>query len=328
MRARFAWKRTLLAAGIFTGAVVGVSRSYESHLIQPLTLRGEFKGRTVMVTATTRSAGAIESLQWGGVEFLDSNDHGRDLQSAISFDNLGECDNPTEAGSSKDGNRPQTTSSRLHRGVVIDNVLSTSSHMAYWVRKGHHSATCAAPLNDGASSPVSSTRLSKTVRFLPGYDNVLEHRITFDLARPRAYAVIEVLTAYMPDHFDTFYRYNPASDRLDALSDGPGEQELPVVLAMRDGTHALGLYTPQTGAETLVGPGYGRFRLSYAGVTKSNVVFRQQDVAAGPHRFVVYSVFGTLEDVRSSLSRLATSRPDVAQAMPEQLEAETALAEN
>jgi hypothetical protein len=328
MRARSAWKRTLLAAAICLGAVAGVSRSYESHLIEPLMLRGAYKGRTVMVTATARSAGAIESLQWGGVEFLDSNDHGRDLQSAISFDNLGECDNPTEAGASWDGNRPQTTSSRLQRGVVVENVLRTSSHMAYWVRKGHHSETCGKPLNDGASSPVSSTRLSKTVRFLPGYDNVLEHRITFDLARPRASAVIEVLTAYMPDRFDTFYRYDPISDRLEPLSDGPGEQAMPVVLAMRDGTHALGLYTPQTGAEKLVGPGYGRFRLSYAGVTKSNVVFRQQDAAAGPHRFLVYSVFGTLEDVRSSLSQLRARPPDVAQAMPETFAAEAALAEN
>lgn len=328
MRARFAWKRTLLATAIFSGAIVSVSRSNETHLIQPLTLRGEFRDRTVVMTATARSAGAIESLQWGGVEFLDSNDHGRDLQSAISFDNLGECDNPTEAGSSKDGNRPQTTSSRLHRGVVIDNVLSTSSHMAYWVRKGHHSEQCKKPFNDGVSSPVSSTRLFKTVRFVPGYDNVFEHRITFDFARPRAYAVIEVLTAYMPDRFDTFYRYNPVSDRLEPISDGPGEQEFPVVLATRDGTHALGLYTPQTGAEKLVGPGYGRFRLSYAGVTKSNVVFRQQDAAAGPHRFLVYSVFGALEDVRSSLSRLRTARPDVARALPERFEAETTIAEN
>jgi hypothetical protein len=327
MRARFAWKRTLLAAAIFSGAVVSVSRSYESHLVEPLMLSGTFKGRTVMVTATARSAGAIESLQWGGVEFLDSNDHGRDLQSAISFDDLGECDNPTEAGSSKDGNRPQTTSSRMHRGVVVENVLATSSQMAYWVRKGHRSVQCGKPLNDGDASPVSSTRLSKTVRFLPGYDNVLEHRIRFDLARSRALATIEVLTAYMPDHFDTFYRYDAASDQLEPLSDGPGEQEQPVVLAMHDGSHALGLYTPQTGAEKLMGPGYGRFRLSYAGVTKSNVVFRQKDAAAGPHRFLVYSVFGTLQDVRASLSRLQKSRPDVAQALPLWLE-ETALAEN
>jgi len=317
MRARFVRKRALLAAALCFGAVIGVSRSNEVHIVRPLSIAGAFKGRTVMVMASGRSAGAIESLQWGGVEFLDANDHGRDLQSAISFDGLGECDNPTEAGASSDGNRPQSTSSWLHKGVVVDNVLSTTSHMAYWLRKGQRSAQCKRALNEGDPSPVSSTRLTKTVRFLPGFANVLEHTISFDLARPRTMAQFEVLTAYMPDRFDTFYRYDPASARMESLSDGPGEQNLPVVLATSDGRHALGLYTPQTGHGKLVGPGYGRFRLSYAGVTKSNVVFRQQDAAAGPHRFLVYSVFGTLEDVRASLSKLQKiAHPDVAQNLP------------
>jgi len=261
-----------------------------------------------MVTATRRSAGAIESLQWGGVEFLDSNDHGRDLQSAVSFDGLTECDNPTEAGSSWDGNRPQSTSSRLHKAVVANNMIRTSSHMAYWLRRGHRSGACKKALNAGDPSPVSSTRLTKRVRFLPGYDNVLEHRITFDLARPRSQAQFEVLTAYMPRMFGTFYRVDPASGDQAALSDGPGEQELPVVLATEDGTHALGLFTPQTGQPGLTGPGYGRWRFSDARVTKSNVVFRQKDAVAGPHRFLVYTVFGTLEDVRATLVRLHNER--------------------
>jgi hypothetical protein len=33
-----------------------------------------------------------------------------------------------------------------------------------------------------------------------------------------------------------------------ALSDGPGEQDLPVVLATSDGKHALGLFTPLAAA--------------------------------------------------------------------------------
>ncbi len=311
MRVRLARKRTLFAAAICMSAVVGVSRSNEVHLVTPYSVFGEFKGRPVMVTATSRSAGAIESLQWGGVEFLDANDHGRHLQSAVSFDGLTECDNPTEAGSSWDGNRPQSTSSRLRKAVVTNNTLRTSSQMAYWLRRGHRSGACKKALNDGDSSPVSSTRLIKSVHFLPGYENVLEHRITFDLARPRALAQFEVLTAYMPYKFGAFYRLDPAADRLEALSDGPGEQELPVVLATADGTHALGLFTPQGAGPGLVGPGYGRWRFKSARVTKSNVVFRQRDAAAGPHRFVVYTVFGSLDDVRASLGRLYRNRATI-----------------
>lgn len=298
------WSRALLASLLFAGALMGVAQPDQAHFVQPLTIYGQFKSRTVMLTATTRSAGAIESLQWGGMEFLDANDHGRDLQSALSFDNLGECDNPTEAGASRDGGGVHRSSSRLLQASVAGNVLRTHSQMAYWLRLGQHSEQCKLASNEGRSSPVSSTHLAKTVRFLPGFNNVLEHKISFEFARARSLAVIEVLTAYMPERFGAFYRFNPATSRLEPLSDGPGEQELPVVLATYDGEYALGLFTPQTATGGLKGPGYGRFRLSFAHVTKSNVVFRLHNAKAGAHRYLVYSVFGTLEDVRSSLSKL------------------------
>ncbi len=303
-----------MAAALFMGAVTAVAQSNpQPQLVQPLTIHGQYKGQTVLLTATRRSAGAIESLQWGGMEFLDASDHGRHLQSAISFDGLGECDNPTEAGASRDGSGPNRSSSRLLAASAAGNVLSTRSEMAYWLRKGQRSAECRAAMNDGSASRVSSTQLTKTVRFLPGAHNVIEHQISFDLARPRSLAVVEVLTAYMPDRFSVFYRFNPASTHLETLSDGPGEQELPVVLATSDGQHALGLYTPKTGDAGVNGPGYGRFRFDHAPVTKSNVVFRLQNATAGAHRFVVYTVFGTVDDVRLTLGKLYSKKlPNVA----------------
>jgi hypothetical protein len=247
------------------------------------------------------------------MEFLDASDHGRHLQSAVSFDGLTECDNPTEAGSSRDGSGPSSSSSRLLSASVAGNLLRTRSQMAYWLRLGQKSPDCGYAKND-LPTVVSSTTLAKTVRFLPGHGNVLEHRITFGLARPRARAQFEALTAYMPIRFGTFYRFDPATDRMEPLSDGPGEQAWPVILATDDGMHALGLFTPQTAGAGLAGPGYGRWRFAWARVTKSNVVFRLRNAAAGPHRFLVYTAFGTLDDVRSSLIRLySDSRSKVAQ---------------
>jgi hypothetical protein len=115
-------------------------------------------------------------------------------------------------------------------------------------------------------------------------------------------AQFEVLTAYMPRRFDTFYKYNSKTDHMEELSDGPGEQSLPVMLASNDGAHALGLYTPPT--SRLISPGYGRWRFKDEQVTKSNVVYRVENAEAGSHSFVVYTVFGTFDDVRSSLAAL------------------------
>ena len=50
------------------------------------TIRGDFGGSAIVVRTTSRFAGAIDSLTWGGREFLDRADHGRQLQSAASFD--------------------------------------------------------------------------------------------------------------------------------------------------------------------------------------------------------------------------------------------------
>ncbi len=70
----------------------------------------------IVITTTARLAGAIHSLTWNGKEFIDSADHGRQLQSAANFDAgqpfVSETFNPTEAGSRRDSAGP-TSSSKL-----------------------------------------------------------------------------------------------------------------------------------------------------------------------------------------------------------------------
>ena len=60
----------------------------------------------IVIRTTSRLAGAIDSLTWRGREFIDSHDHGRQLQSASNCDVDGtpfnETFNPTEAGCERD----------------------------------------------------------------------------------------------------------------------------------------------------------------------------------------------------------------------------------
>jgi hypothetical protein len=80
-------------------------------------IRAPAGGSEIVIKTTSRMAGAIESLQWGGKEFLDDADHGRELQTCWNG-NAGvepiadETFNPTEAGSLDDGSGA-TSSSRL-----------------------------------------------------------------------------------------------------------------------------------------------------------------------------------------------------------------------
>ena len=100
-----------------------------------LEISGPMHGATLTIRTSARTAGAIDSLTWRGKEFINSFDHGRELQSASSFDGYGECLNPTEAGSAKDG-AGQTTSSRLLDSRADGHTLATTIEMAYWLAPG------------------------------------------------------------------------------------------------------------------------------------------------------------------------------------------------
>lgn len=52
-------------------------------------------GEPLTMRADPWFAEAIDSIWFRGIEYLDSADHGRLLQAAITFDGYGECLNPT-----------------------------------------------------------------------------------------------------------------------------------------------------------------------------------------------------------------------------------------
>src|ERR1035438_5504057 len=105
-------------------------------------IRAETNDSTIVITTTRRLAGAIHSLKWNGHEFINSTDHGRQLQSAGSFDNTpaanAETFNPTEAGSRRDGAGTNTTS-RLLEIAASGNHLRTRTQMAFWLAPGERS---------------------------------------------------------------------------------------------------------------------------------------------------------------------------------------------
>jgi hypothetical protein len=271
-------------------------------------IRAPFGASEIVVTTTTRLAGAIHSITWNGQEFIDSADHGRQLQSASSFDNTPvagpETFNPTEAGSRRDGAGP-TSTSRLLAIRTDGNILRTRTQMAFFVPPGERTAGQLARNTE----PLSRHLLEKEVRIgVPGWPNVLDYTVTFlpPDGEPHRTAQFEALTGYMPPEFSDFHRFDRATGELAPLNDGPGEQEDPVVLATPDGRYAMGITTAGPPSEGVIGPGYGRFRFAAEKVVKWNCVFRVSGgVGPGAHRFRLYVPLGTLEDVTRALRALA-----------------------
>ncbi len=289
----------LLLAFAVLGAAAFVLHTNTFHWFRSWTASEPFGGDTIRLTASARFAGAITSLTWNGVEFIDSSDHGRELQSALHLNGLGECYNPTEAGAASDW---FGSSSKLLSITAQGNTLESRARMAFWVAPGKSSRSCPHPKNTTA---LSDHELSKTITMS---GNVITHDVTFHVPRRYDSAIFEALTAYLPDRFGTFWTYDPRSDALVSLGDGPGEQALPVIISTTDRRFALGVFSPDLPRATRPRSGYGRWRFENERVTKWNCVFRMTGVAPGPHAFRCYTIVGSLDDVRAAMKLLAQPR--------------------
>ncbi len=273
-------------------------------------IRGKALGSELVIKTSDRTAGAICSLTWNGKEFIDAADHGRELQSASNFDVDGdiknETFNPTEAGSCRDGAGPKTTSRLLYLHAD-GNELVTTNQMAFWLVPGQKSG--GVPARN--TKPLSDHLLAKRVRIgIPGFPNVIDYQVTFTLpaGERHTHGVFEALTGYMPAEFNSFWRFDLKTRKLEPVDKGPGEIPSPVILATQDGRYAMGIYAPPVaGAPKTT---YGRFEFLRAKVTKWNCVYRvtkREGLAAGDYSNRMLVLVGTLEDVRATLD--AVSRP-------------------
>jgi hypothetical protein len=294
------------AAGPIGGALPQQASLGTSGRIE---ISAPFRDSRIVIGASARFAGAIDSLVWRGREFINRHDHGRLLQSASQFNGWHECFNPTEGGSRDDGGG-NASSSRLLAVEAKPHRWIMRSRMAFWLSPGETSPACRG-ITAVNKQRLSDHELVRTVAIgVGGIANAIEHRVTFRVPADYDSAVFEALTAYLPAAFSRFWGYDPAEERLVPLSEGPGEQARPVIAATPDGRYALGVYSPGLPQRAWPRLGYGRFRFGSPGdgdeaTVKWNCVFRERAVKAGDHRFTCYSIVGTLDDVAAAIGRLA-----------------------
>jgi hypothetical protein len=266
-------------------------------------------GDTISISSQARFAGAISSLTFRGKEYVDIFDHGRQMQSASSFDHLGECYNPTEAGSRDDGTGFSSSSVLL--GISNGrNWLGTEAKMAYWLPPGadywRTNGTVCGGRNDVTRSMnttiTSNHILKKRVEIgYAGLQNAISYQAEFVVPEYRIAGQFEAATVYTPKSFAKRLVLNPADGGLQETA-VQGEQALPVILATNDHQHAIGIYSaklPQNGV------GYGTF--SFPNTNKLNCVFRETNISPESYRYQCIFAVGTVREVVDTLLKLHES---------------------
>ncbi len=272
----------------------------------------------IYVSASSQYAGAINSVTWNNKEFIYSEDHGQELQSATSFYSslnswTAECYNPTEAGSQSDGNS-SCTNSRLLQFSANGNVLNTKTQMAFFGSPTSGTVTCSTPIN---TVVTSNHIMEKTVEVgLPGMPHAIKYHVTFSIPSDEVNLAIgqfEVVTGYLKSEFYEAYLYNQFTQGLEYYphEEPDGEQNKPMILSTIDGNYAMGIYSPGVPKVGVWGQGYGRFRFPDQGTYKWNLVRRIENVVAGSsYSFDAYIAVGSLENVRVTLSQLVAAFPN------------------
>lgn len=249
------------------------------------TLQGTFNNFPVSISASRDFGGAIYSLRWNNFEFINSDDHGRELQTAWQLDYLGEDENPTEAGSALD----KVASSTIIKTAAVDErTLTTSAWLAYWYPyKGQ---------------VTSYHTLSKTVTLgYKQFSNIIHHEISISLADDHVYMGVEGLTGYLPKLFTRWFIFDPVTKiRTEVFGITTMTiSSLPVIASNQDGSYAISLYHLAN-----------FYNMSYVyGVISSwpkldCAWFGINNPKAVTYSWEAFTIFGTLEDVTSTLSQL------------------------
>lgn len=295
-------------------------------------------GSSVTLKANLVAGGAIAELWWGGKQFVNDWDYGRQIQTAVSLVSSGssEADNPTEAG--------DLFGWPAGKGTGSDASWSHGSPLLTYYVSGTTLSTTTSPLQWNPTNAVFGGdqdhpvrwrgTISKYVTLDFGSSNAIKYVTQIYFPMAETYARTEVVTAYLTPEFTKFYLYAADTDTLTdittkcpaegtsvngVVSNGfakmPGPQNGGILLATADGKYALGGYHKNPGYTAYYQCGNFTNRTGsgkYGNATTKWSIFGEypgtgaaMGVAAGTTKsYTNYLTVGTLTTARSEMRRL------------------------
>jgi hypothetical protein len=280
----------------------------------------EFGNNTIAVKTSAGFGGAISSLVYGGQEFVNTSDHGRELQMAMFLDNYGECLNPTEAGNYLDP--AGYSSTRILSTSVGPGTFFSHVNPAYYVLKGQPAGSTN-PCSTGLmSSNPSADQFKKWVTVgAGGNPNVIEYKAYYALSQSRSVVYFEAPTAYLRSIFNRHLRFDPASGVLHEYREVDSDSNqttkyltgnVPAILAAGDGW-AMGMWSPDE-AGGRINYNVHQFYFSWDTTGASSTSKLTVGVGYGsspPSQLTIrtYIVVGSLQTVVNTIQALYRANP-------------------
>ena len=236
--------------------------NYPDHL--QIQSQANAKGKIILLKAGAKKfAGAIDSIIYDNLEYIDATDHGRELQSASAFDDSGECFNPTEAGSGDDYQKNSSTSVLISAEMTSQKMI-TYSQTAFWLYGAEKSGACSKGANI-TNQPLSPQHLRKTVTMnYHGDPAVIEYVVEFFNPKGmfKSNGSYEVITGYLTGSLKNLWTLDPSNGAVvfqNSYKNLPtslgfpnntylstrSDLFLPIVVSTDDKKHAMGVFMPR-----------------------------------------------------------------------------------
>lgn len=241
-----------LVAGAIALASVSLSATGYAEVSGDATISAPVLGSTLTIKTSSQFGGAISSLKWGGKEFVNDWDHGRQFSTNASFFNRYECYNAYETGSKDDGQKP-TSSAKVLSLTASGNTLTSTTQMCWYLSTRNprlgYGDECGDPSQflpcPPYTGPLSNYRVQKTVTIgLAGISNVITYSSVVSIPETVQKGIVQVTTV-LPWEFSNLMTFDVVSKDYRGIGSYAGEDDGVKVLSTSDGAYAMGYYTPE-----------------------------------------------------------------------------------
>lgn len=252
------------------------------------------------VTASEAIGGAINSIQYKGLEYINAADTGRGVQTTVRDSRVNEFWNPTEGGAVSDGLNSKTLVLNTN---VTDYSMRIKNQWAFWVGiDDKPTPLCFGPFR--AQSSISNVTMDKTISI---NNNVITINksiyINYDL---EVNLSAEMNVIYMVNALNTHYAYDPSNRTIAPLKLSDTNPQPVIISASSDGRQAIAQFiinndpkiTKIFSAVSGMNDGYGDGKVYW-----SDFVGTFAKAKNGTYTFTTYIIVGDLNEVLNTLAK-------------------------